>query len=64
MATPNNYYALNVRYEKLRALAFKLVMSDACQWGEPETQAVFDLVGDMTQQEVEDALREANAMEA
>jgi hypothetical protein len=58
MTTPTNYYALSVKYEKLRALAFRLVMSEAVEsLDDPRAQAVFDIVGDMTEQEVEDALR-------
>lgn len=59
MPTPNSYYALHVRHEELRALAFKLVMSEAVSLDAPEARAVFDKVGDMSEAEVTGALREA-----
>jgi len=64
MTTPNTYYALHARYEELRALAFRLVMSEAVSLDTPEAQAVFEKVGDMTEAEADDALREAKAMDA
>jgi hypothetical protein len=51
MPTPQAYGHLNERYEYLRALAFKMIMSDAVAFGSAEVDVVFDLVGDMTEDE-------------
>lgn len=62
MPTPSIYYALNVKYDALRALAFRLVMSDeVASLNGPHAAAVFDVVGDMTEDEAADALAEYEA---
>jgi hypothetical protein len=58
MSNPTNYYALWAKYEFLRAKAFRLVMSDAVSLDAPEAAEVFELVGDMTEADVEVALLE------
>lgn len=61
MTTPQNYYALSVEYQRLRALAFRVVMSDACKLSAPEVQALFDVVGNMDATEADTAIREWKA---
>jgi hypothetical protein len=56
MPTPTTYFNLTERHEHLRAVAFKLVMSDAVTFDTPECQALFDLVGDMTERDANETL--------
>lgn len=56
MPTPQIYYSLYEEHEALRALAFKLLMSDeVASLDGPNASALFDLVGDFTDQGASEA---------
>ena len=62
MPTPQVYYHLHEEHEALKALAFKLLMSDEIpSVTGPHASALFDAVGHMTENEVNDALRALEA---
>lgn len=62
MPTPNSYYQLHAEYEALKALAFRLLMSDEVpSLNGPNASALFDVAGDMSEGDATDALRALEA---
>lgn len=62
MPTPQSYYHLHEEYEALKALAFRLLMSDEVpSISGPNASALFDMAGDMSENEAADALRALEA---
>lgn len=62
MPTPNSYYQLHSEYEALKALAFRLLMSDEVpSLNGPNAAALFDVAGDMSEDGATAALRELDA---
>lgn len=62
MPTPNSYYRLHAEYEALKALAFRLLISDEVpSLNGPNADALFDVVGDMSEDGATAALHELEA---
>lgn len=62
MPTPSAYGNLNEEYEYLRAMVFKYMMSaEVPNIDGPLAGIVFDLVGDQTEADVEQAIRSYKA---
>ncbi|MEH6505036.1 MAG: hypothetical protein V7786_02085 [Sulfitobacter litoralis] len=62
MPTPNSYYRLHAEYEALKALAFRLLVSDEVpSLNGPNAAALFDVAGDMSEDGSAAALRELEA---
>jgi hypothetical protein len=58
MPTPQAYGRLSDQHEYLRAMVFKLMMSDEMpDISGPLASVVFDLVGDQTEAQADDAVR-------
>jgi hypothetical protein len=59
MPTPSIYYQLNAEYDALKALAFRLLVSDeVSSLSGPNASALFEVVGDMSEDGAAEALRE------
>ena len=62
MPTPNSYHHLSLEHEYLRALVFKMIMSDEVPSIDEEfSRQVFNLVGDQTEQSANEALQAFDA---
>lgn len=62
MSSPSSYFALNAELENVKAIAFLFLMSDEVESIDtPLASKLFDLVGDMSEQEANDAIKSFEA---